>query len=347
MSNYRVVRTKWDKVQRANVCENCNNKPRTVYIATSHDHTDEFVTLCVCGFGKSFQEIWPIITKGIFPTHSMEDYKEYFLTTEFKGDSKVSEQTNTVPSISEYQWNAMVLQLAKPGADIQASLTADKVDLMHAVMGIAGEAGELLDAIKKLVIYNKPLGEKELENIIEELGDLEFYMQQLRNNKLVLTTRLATLAANYHKLANKKTGRYASGSYSDKQAQDRLDKAEEATEHTNLVDYAIRVEGASGLNLHFLDLLNDKKLLAIVNNIVEYPPEVRMRAEKLIQEHSNLRPDARHLLGSSHLVDKFNCTDNEIERSCILKELEKRGAKITLRWSDAQDEFIITNITFA
>lgn len=46
-------------------------------------------------------------------------------------------------------------------------------DLLHATLGISGEAGELLDAVKKSFIYNKPL---DLENAKEELGDLLWYM---------------------------------------------------------------------------------------------------------------------------------------------------------------------------
>lgn len=35
--------------------------------------------------------------------------------------------------------------------------------------GVSGEAGELLDAVKKSVVYKKPL---DRENVVEELGDL-------------------------------------------------------------------------------------------------------------------------------------------------------------------------------
>ena len=57
---------------------------------------------------------------------------------------------------------------------------ADTQELMmvHAVMGISGEAGELLDAIKKRWVYGKTL---DIENVIEELGDIRFYMEALMN----------------------------------------------------------------------------------------------------------------------------------------------------------------------
>jgi NTP pyrophosphatase (non-canonical NTP hydrolase) len=83
--------------------------------------------------------------------------------------------------------------------------------------GVSGEAGELLDAIKKYVVYNKPI---DLENVIEELGDLEFYMEKIRQNLGI--TREQTLVANIEKLGK----RYANG-YSDKAAQERADKLAE------------------------------------------------------------------------------------------------------------------------
>jgi NTP pyrophosphatase (non-canonical NTP hydrolase) len=86
--------------------------------------------------------------------------------------------------------------------------------LMHAAVGIAGEGGELLDAIKKHWVYNKPL---DRANVIEELGDLEWYMQALRT--LLDITREETLLANVEKLGR----RYPAG-YTDFHAAARLDK---------------------------------------------------------------------------------------------------------------------------
>lgn len=86
--------------------------------------------------------------------------------------------------------------------------------LAHAAMGASGEAGELLDAIKKHVIYNKELDYK---NVKEELGDMIFYMQALMLE--VDFTWEEVVHANVEKL-NK---RYKEG-YSDKAAQVRADK---------------------------------------------------------------------------------------------------------------------------
>lgn len=93
------------------------------------------------------------------------------------------------------QFDEMTLALAKDGQDIINDLTPEKADLLHMAVGVSGEAGELLDAVKKAVIYNK---EMDLENIIEELGDLEFYMSKIR--QIVGVTREEILQRNIDKL---------------------------------------------------------------------------------------------------------------------------------------------------
>lgn len=114
----------------------------------------------------------------------------------------------------------MVGTLAKPGDAILESLTPAKCHLFHMIMGISGEAGELLDAIKKYVAYNKPL---DIENVIEELGDIEFYLEGLRQGLEI--TREETLQHNISKLSV----RYKGLKYTDEAAQTRADKAEEPT----------------------------------------------------------------------------------------------------------------------
>ena len=111
----------------------------------------------------------------------------------------------------------MVAALVKSGQAIIDSLTPQKANTLHMAVGVSGEAGELLDAVKKYVIYEKEL---DRANVVEELGDLEFYMEGLRAELGI--TREETIAGNIAKLGK----RYASGSYSDKQAHDRADKEE-------------------------------------------------------------------------------------------------------------------------
>lgn len=109
----------------------------------------------------------------------------------------------------------MVFALSKPGQDIIDSLDAAKAHKLHMAVGISGESGELLDASKKHVVYNKPL---DRENVLEELGDLEYYMEGLRQS--VGVTREETIELNIAKLSK----RYPGFSYSDAAAQARADK---------------------------------------------------------------------------------------------------------------------------
>ena len=112
------------------------------------------------------------------------------------------------------QHDELVAALTKPGVDILNSLTPIDTHLIHMVLGISGEAGELLDTIKKTTVYSKPL---DRENIIEELGDLEFYMQGLR--AALDITREETIEQNIKKL----TIRYGKV-YSNQAAIQRADK---------------------------------------------------------------------------------------------------------------------------
>lgn len=108
----------------------------------------------------------------------------------------------------------LIQDLTKPGEDVLAQLTATHANLIHLALGIAGEAGELVDAIKKAAIYGKPL---DMENVMEELGDLEFYQGALR--QACGYTREQVLDYNIAKLRK----RYGV-SYSNEAAQERADK---------------------------------------------------------------------------------------------------------------------------
>lgn len=113
----------------------------------------------------------------------------------------------------------LVSALVKSGETIAEEITGSEAHLIHMVIGVSGEAGELLDAVKKSVIYRKPL---DMKNMVEELGDLEFYMEGLRQGLGI--TREECLKANIEKLQV----RYAGMKYSNESAQTRADKIEEA-----------------------------------------------------------------------------------------------------------------------
>lgn len=118
-------------------------------------------------------------------------------------------------SIEKINHGDMVAALAKSGEAIRAVLTASDCHLIHMSIGIAGEAGGLISAVKKHTIYRTPL---DLENVIEELGDLEFYMEGLRQE--LNLSRDQILKANIQKLGK----RYAGFKYSDLAAKERKDK---------------------------------------------------------------------------------------------------------------------------
>ena|SRR6056297_365218 len=108
----------------------------------------------------------------------------------------------------------LVLALCKPDSDIHSELSPGDCHLWHMSSALMGEAGELFDAIKKMVIYRKHM---DRANIVEELGDIEFYLEGLRQGLEI--PREEVLEANIAKL----TKRYGS-TYSNKSAQTRADK---------------------------------------------------------------------------------------------------------------------------
>lgn len=104
--------------------------------------------------------------------------------------------------------------------NLAKDMGTDTLDLLHGAVGVSGEAGELLDAVKKLWAYEKPMTDEVMKNIIEEIGDIEFYVTLVRL-KLGIT-RTMMLDANAEKLGK----RYADG-YSNAAALARADKVGE------------------------------------------------------------------------------------------------------------------------
>lgn len=203
------------------------------------------------------------------------------------------------PSKTEIMHTGMVADLTKDPEAIRDNLTCLQTDLLHMMAGVNDEAAELLEAIALAVFDGEEL---DVENVIEELGDLEFYLNRTRSSLAITRESLLTqiepalaleasehtlqrpnlvkacfdlmagvgqytscvkkyciygkpfdrammmgamskieiqlayfrsvvgvkweavLQCNYHKLANKETGRYKSGTYSDEAAIRREDK---------------------------------------------------------------------------------------------------------------------------
>lgn len=116
-----------------------------------------------------------------------------------------------------YKRSIVMEQYPKFVASRAKILSSEVQDILHAAVGVSGEGGELLDAIKKCWIYNKELSPEVIENLREEAGDALFYIQHLCN--VLGTTIPELIEENVAKL----TKRYPQG-YSDAAAQARADK---------------------------------------------------------------------------------------------------------------------------
>jgi NTP pyrophosphatase (non-canonical NTP hydrolase) len=108
---------------------------------------------------------------------------------------------------NEFQtYQSLAMRTAKP-MDVQD-------DLLHAALGLTGEAGEFADCIKKHWAYNQPL---DSQNAIEELGDLLWYIALGCNALGVSMDEVA--AMNLEKLRKRYPAKYQ-----DELAQMRADK---------------------------------------------------------------------------------------------------------------------------
>ena len=72
------------------------------------------------------------------------------------------------------KYKELVLKTESKDFDIISGRLKDKrtLRLLHGSCGIATEAGELLDALKKHIFYGKEL---DTVNLVEEIGDLMWY----------------------------------------------------------------------------------------------------------------------------------------------------------------------------
>lgn len=135
----------------------------------------------------------------------------------YRTAAPLMEEETACPASMPYP--QFVESLLKDGGEIMESLTPEKVALWHLGTLLSGEAGELLDAIKKHVVYNKPI---DLVNVHEELGDLSFALTALLD--FFGFTREEVEEGNRAKLMK----RFPQGAYSDRDAQRRADKEEES-----------------------------------------------------------------------------------------------------------------------
>ena len=121
------------------------------------------------------------------------------------------------PSLTQLRYDIFVAKLFK--------YDTSKVMQLHAAVVVAEEAGELAGCIKKHAVYNKPLsdamkedGKTLKQHIIEEAGDVMFYLQACLNQ----------FGLDFQEVlqynAIKRMARYKDLTYSDEKANARLDK---------------------------------------------------------------------------------------------------------------------------
>ena len=108
----------------------------------------------------------------------------------------------------------------RPYDELKARLSNEQLRMLHSVLGMSGEVGELTDAVKKSVMYDKAL---DIENVIEECGDIMWYMALLLDE-----VGSSFEEAQLHNII-KLSKRYPKG-YSDKDAIERKDKIEQDEE---------------------------------------------------------------------------------------------------------------------
>lgn len=87
---------------------------------------------------------------------------------------------------------AMVATLAKDGDAILETMTRNKMHIMHMAIGIVGEAGEIMEALHTDLLKSY---DERRNNLIEELGDYEFYLEGFRQGIDVTYTDLTTQTA--------------------------------------------------------------------------------------------------------------------------------------------------------
>jgi len=124
-------------------------------------------------------------------------------------------------------YEQFVRSVVKPGHDILLQLTPLQASILHMAVGVSGEAGELLDAIKKHAVYQKQL---DFDNVREEAGDILFYLTGLLN-ELGLTLN-ECIEANVEKLSK----RYPEKRYTNEAAIARADKLDVVDEPVALKD---------------------------------------------------------------------------------------------------------------
>ena len=79
-----------------------------------------------------------------------------------------------VEGLDEYRDLAIATMV---GQD-EMTLSAEVAGMLNALMGLAGEGGEALDLMKKVLFHGHPLDEETLLKLDKEVGDVLWYTSQ-------------------------------------------------------------------------------------------------------------------------------------------------------------------------
>ena len=129
--------------------------------------------------------------------------------------SPIEHRAAQIPRDLAEDFCQMVEDLGQSPDIVKADMTPLKAELLHCALGLTGEASEVADSVKKYAIYGQTLDTK---NVVEELGDLEFYLERTR--QALGITREDTIRENVKKLRK----RYPSGMFTTPDSARRADK---------------------------------------------------------------------------------------------------------------------------
>jgi len=150
-----------------------------------------------------------------FPDVCLWWYRNYIRYTA----RTIDERMDKLKKALFYGDNGYMKSRADEGTFEDLDLSRGEKDLLHAVLGITTEAGELLEAIDPLL---DPESDEQLDtiNIDEEMGDVYYYLMRLHDT--LETMPQSTMKRNLTKLLE----RYDEGSFSTEDALNR-DKIQE------------------------------------------------------------------------------------------------------------------------
>lgn len=110
------------------------------------------------------------------------------------------------------QYSVLAMRTAKEFGSVN-------MDLMHAAAGMAGEAGEVIDLIKKVIYYGKDVDQ---DKLLAEVGDIMWYMN------LMIVTLGSTWSEVMERNIRKLEARYPGLRFDADKAINRNEDAEQA-----------------------------------------------------------------------------------------------------------------------